>query len=624
MVAAHRLLRFFGRDPSPPPALVTLVTLNFRYRLWPTPQQESALGDSMAVARRAWNSLVALRQHALDQCRRGREADIRRELIALDAAKKPVGMRAAKLRRLAAEHGEEGARLRLQAEVQERVWALGRSRLIKEFAVARAAQAKNRKVGDAMGAMWWQVADAFGLACEALKPGRRLRYRRRDESAPLRVQHQRGLPIRERADGEHFVDLGALLPAARREALRWCRYEAHRPLPEGARVKRIALTQDRTGWHVVLTIDVPRDSVAKQFPSTGRTAGVDPGRTIALTVAPADSKTFGQHDGIELRATRGQGRLLRRVARLARKADRQRRANNPDCYREDGSAIKGQRPRKTSRKLDRTRDQLAELHRQFAARRTEFYHLAAGELLRRFDVVQIGNWTGLPGAAAARARNAALIAAGGSRRRPPKPKAPRPKGSAARVRGQRRKDAGNALAEFKRVAREKAALSTTSKTIVEISEHGSTRTCPRCAGDTGPRGVQSLGQRRWECSVCATEFFRDRAAAYQLATRPREHAADAGGDGAPRRSKARPQRARLRAVAGQREAATSPTHDAALRERSGADESLGARSRGAPSSEPDIYSDRSPARPRSAQPPAGPSSACTPAHTGDETLAVPG
>lgn len=608
---------------------MTIVTLNYRYRLWPTEQQESALGESMTVARRTWNSLVALRQHALDQCRRGREADIRRELVALNLAKKPVGMRGVKLRRLATELGDAAAAEQLKTETRCRVWALSHSNLAQDFAIARAAQIKDRKVGAAMGTMWWQVVDAFRLACQALKPGRRLRYRCLDESAPLRIQHQRDLPVRERGDGSHFVDLGGLLSAVHREALRWVKYEAHRALPVQAKVKRIALTCTRGIWHVVLAIDAARESVAKKFPTTGRTVGVDPGRSVALTVAPADSQTFGQDDGIELRATRGQGRLLRRVARLARKADRQRRANNPDCYRQDGTAIKGRRPRKTSRKLERTLDQLAEVHRRFAARRTEFYHLAAGELLRRFDVVQIGNWTGLPGAAAARARNAALIAAGGSRRRPTKPKQPRPKGSAARVRSQRRKDAGNALAEFKRIAREKAALSSSPKEIVEISEQGSTRTCPRCAGDTGPRGVQSLGQRRWECGVCGAEFLRDRAAAYQLATRPREHAADAGGDGAsPRRSKARPQRARSRAVVGQREAATSPAHDAALRERSGADEYSGGRSRGASSSEPDIYSGSSPARPRSrarpAQPPAGPSGICSPAHTDDETLAVPG
>lgn len=57
-----------------------------------------------------------------------------------------------------------------------------------------------------------------------------------------------------------------------------------------------------------------------------------------------------------------------------------------------------------------TLDSIASHHAQFRARRTEFYHLAAGELLRRFDRVQVGNWIGLvPGAAEARKRNAKLI-----------------------------------------------------------------------------------------------------------------------------------------------------------------------------------------------------------------------
>lgn len=326
--------------------------LNYRYRLWPTPQQERALSESMAIARRSWNAMVSLRQHVLDQCRRGREANIRRELVAIEAAKRPVGMRAAKMRRLAEEFGAARVEASMQEEITAKVGKMSWWVLAQTFAVARAAQAKTAKCGSAMGSMWWQVADAFGLACKALQPGRRLRFRRRDESAPLRVQHQAELPVRERKDGVAFADLGSLIAADKREALRWVRYEAHRKLPAGAKVKRIALTYDRLGWHVVFSVEAPQPAVAKNFPRTDRTAGVDPGRSIAFTIAPSDSPDHGQSDGYELSGTRGQKRLLRRVARLARKADRQRRAANPECYREDGTIIRGQRPRRTSKGLE--------------------------------------------------------------------------------------------------------------------------------------------------------------------------------------------------------------------------------------------------------------------------------
>lgn len=88
-------------------------------------------------------------------------------------------------------------------------------------------------------------------------------------------------------DGVWFADLGGLLPADQREALRWMRYEAHRDLPPGARVKRIAVTGDRLGWHVVFALEAPRAAVAKDFPTTG----IDPGRSIAFTVAPRTART---------------------------------------------------------------------------------------------------------------------------------------------------------------------------------------------------------------------------------------------------------------------------------------------------------------------------------------------
>lgn len=124
--------------------------LNYRYRLWPTPQQERALSESMAVARRAWNAMVSLRRHALEQCRRGREASIRRELMAIEVAKKPVGMRAAKMRRLAEEFGDASVEASMQEEIAAKVGKMSWWVLAQTFAVARAAQAKTAKCGSTM------------------------------------------------------------------------------------------------------------------------------------------------------------------------------------------------------------------------------------------------------------------------------------------------------------------------------------------------------------------------------------------------------------------------------------------------------------------------------------------
>ena len=43
----------------------------------------------------------------------------------------------------------------------------------------------------------------------------------------------------------------------------------------------------------------------------------------------------------------------------------------------------------------------------------------------------------------------------------------------------------------------------------EVNESYTTRTCNFCRGDTGPRGINGLGIREWECRDCGTVHDRD-------------------------------------------------------------------------------------------------------------------
>lgn len=43
----------------------------------------------------------------------------------------------------------------------------------------------------------------------------------------------------------------------------------------------------------------------------------------------------------------------------------------------------------------------------------------------------------------------------------------------------------------------------------EVNESYTTRTCNFCRGDTGPRGINGLGIREWECHDCGTVHDRD-------------------------------------------------------------------------------------------------------------------
>ncbi|WP_261487386.1 transposase [Acididesulfobacillus acetoxydans] len=69
------------------------------------------------------------------------------------------------------------------------------------------------------------------------------------------------------------------------------------------------------------------------------------------------------------------------IRRQQRHIDRQRRANNPDCYDELGRAIKGKHPSKKSRRLKVSQGTLSELFRQEAAYRKTLHGQLANQIL---------------------------------------------------------------------------------------------------------------------------------------------------------------------------------------------------------------------------------------------------
>ena len=74
--------------------------------------------------------------------------------------------------------------------------------------------------------------------------------------------------------------------------------------------------------------------------------------------------------------------------RLQRHLDRQRQANNPDCYDDPGRAIRGNHPTKTSRRQDQTARRLADGSRREAAHRQGLHGRLANPLVQRGIVFQ--------------------------------------------------------------------------------------------------------------------------------------------------------------------------------------------------------------------------------------------
>lgn len=67
-----------------------------------------------------------------------------------------------------------------------------------------------------------------------------------------------------------------------------------------------------------------------------------------------------------------------KLRRLQRRLDRQRRANNPDCYNDDSTAIKGKRPNRRSNRMAITERKIRKLHSRIKnIRRNSQHHLTA-------------------------------------------------------------------------------------------------------------------------------------------------------------------------------------------------------------------------------------------------------
>jgi transposase len=183
--------------------------------------------------------------------------------------------------------------------------------------------------------------------------------------------------------------------------------------------------------------------------------------------------------------------FLRRLRRLQRKADRQRRVGNPDCYDAAGRWIKGKRLGRPSQNLKETESTIAEMQRHLADARLDFYHRTANDLLTRYDAVGVGKWRG---------RGSAL-------------------GEGKSKRAQNRKDYDHAISIFVGILRYKGDA---AKHVLDIAEHGSTRDCTACGEPTGPTGLAGLKVRKWTCSRCGTVHVRDFTASCAIARRTAE------------------------------------------------------------------------------------------------------
>jgi len=103
--------------------------------------------------------------------------------------------------------------------------------------------------------------------------------------------------------------------------------------------------------------------------------------TVGLDIGPSTIAVVGETQASLEQFCEPVARDHKRIRRLQRKLDRQRRANNPDCYDEQGRAIKGKRPKNKSRRQQDTQAELAELFRREAAHRKTLHGQMANRII---------------------------------------------------------------------------------------------------------------------------------------------------------------------------------------------------------------------------------------------------
>jgi putative transposase len=213
----------------------------------------------------------------------------------------------------------------------------------------------------------------LGRFLDGRKTGRRVgfpRYRRKGrcrESVIFqrprivdgrRVEFDRRLgPIRSR---ERFTKLQRLLDR-----------------DEHARIKRATVQRQGSKWYVSFTVE--RSPKRRRARHPNMVVGVDVGIRHLATLSTGEQVE-------NLRPLQG---ALRRLRRVQRSLDRQRRANNPDNYRPDGTVKPGRREWVKSKRMLRTETALRRLHERVANVRREQAHRLTTWLTREFGLIAV-------------------------------------------------------------------------------------------------------------------------------------------------------------------------------------------------------------------------------------------
>ena len=144
-----------------------------------------------------------------------------------------------------------------------------------------------------------------------------------------------------------------------------------------ARILRSTVQRGNGGW--VISFTVERSAKRRRARRPRAAVGVDVGLTRLATLSTAQFAVNSRPLQAE----------LRRLRRLQRQLDRQRRANNPSNYLPDGRAKPGPRTWAKSQRMLATERRVARLHERVGNLRRHQAHLLTTTLTREFGVIGV-------------------------------------------------------------------------------------------------------------------------------------------------------------------------------------------------------------------------------------------
>jgi putative transposase len=235
-----------------------------------------------------------------------------------------------------------------------------------------------------------------------------------------------------------------------------------------ARILSATISREADRWFCSFTTEVERDDSLPAKP--GAVVGVDVGVRYLAVLST----------GARIPNPRALRIAQRKLRRLQRRADRQRRHNNPDCYDERGRAISGRQPARRSNRMRHTERRIARLHGHARNIRRDAIHKLTTSLAATYGTIGVERLY-----VAGLVRNRALASS--------------------------LHDAS--LAEIRRQLTYKTAWRG-SRLIEAPAFFASSKTCSGCGG---AKAKLSLSERIYRCHACGLVLDRDENAARNLA-----------------------------------------------------------------------------------------------------------